>query len=36
MGAGQIVRGVLGTHVVISAILFGGQPGRRVPLWQTG
>jgi uncharacterized protein len=33
MGA---VKVVVGTNLVISALLFGGAPGKLIPLWQTG
>lgn len=36
MGAEQVARVVLDTNVLVSAILFGGTPGRLVALWQTG
>lgn len=36
MGPEKIVRVVIDTNVVISALLFGGTPGKLVALWETG
>ena len=36
MGAQQVTRVVIDTNVVVSALLFGGTPGRLVDCWQTG
>lgn len=36
MGTQPVTRVVLDTNVVVSALLFGGTPGRLVELWQTG
>jgi putative PIN family toxin of toxin-antitoxin system len=36
MGEVQITRVVIDTNVVVSALLFGGVPGKLVPLWKTG
>jgi putative PIN family toxin of toxin-antitoxin system len=36
MGQGKITYCVIDTNVVISAILFGGTPGKLIDLWQTG
>lgn len=37
MGPGQRpLRTVLDTSALVSALLFGGEPGRLVPLWETG
>ena len=30
------IRVVIDTNVVVSAILFGGTPGKLIPLWKTG
>lgn len=35
MGQGKITRVVLDTNVVVSALLFGGTPGRLVDLWKS-
>jgi hypothetical protein len=36
MGTQKVVRVVIDTNVVISALLFGGTPGRLIPLWKSG
>ena len=36
MGQDKIVRVVIDTNVVISALLFGGLPGNLIPLWKSG
>ena len=36
MGKVEITRVVIDTNVVVSALLFGGVPGKLVPLWKTG
>ena len=36
MGKDQIIRIVIDTNVVVSALLFGGTPGKLIPLWQSG
>jgi putative PIN family toxin of toxin-antitoxin system len=36
MGAQKVVRVVIDTNVVVSALLFGGIPGQLIPLWKTG
>ena len=38
MGTGKIkpTQVVIDTNVVVSAILFGGTPGKLIPLWKTG
>ena len=36
MGKIQVVRVVIGTNVLVSALLFGGVPGRIVSLWKSG
>ena len=36
MGEVEITRIVIDTNVVVSALLFGGVPGKLVPLWKTG
>jgi putative PIN family toxin of toxin-antitoxin system len=36
MGAIKVVRTVIDTNVVVSALLFGGTPGRLVSLWKSG
>ncbi|MFH1981593.1 MAG: putative toxin-antitoxin system toxin component, PIN family [Pseudomonadota bacterium] len=36
MGAKKIVRVVIDTNVVVSALLIGGTPGKLVQLWETG
>jgi len=38
MGTGKIkpAQVVIDTNVVVSAILFGGTPGKLIPLWKTG
>lgn len=36
MGKVQVVRVVIDTNVLVSALLFGGVPGRLVPLWKSG
>ena len=36
MGKVKVKRVVIDTNVVISALLFGGEPGALVPLWKTG
>jgi putative PIN family toxin of toxin-antitoxin system len=35
MGEGKIVRVVIDTNVLVSALLFGGSPSRLVPLWKS-
>ena len=34
MGAGQVIRVVIDTNVIVSALLFGGKPGRLVTYWK--
>ena len=36
MGAVEIVRVVIDTNVMISALFFGGTPGKLIPLWKGG
>lgn len=36
MGKIQVVRAVIDTNVIISALLFGGTPGELIPLWKAG
>ena len=36
MGPEKVIPVVIDTNVVISALLFGGKPGRLIELWQTG
>jgi putative PIN family toxin of toxin-antitoxin system len=36
MGKVEITRLVIDTNVVVSALLFGGVPGKLVPLWKSG
>jgi hypothetical protein len=36
MGALEVIRVVLDTNVLVSALLFGGTPGKLVELWKTG
>jgi putative PIN family toxin of toxin-antitoxin system len=36
MGTPKVVRVVIDTNVVISALLFGGIPGQLIPLWKSG
>ena len=36
MGKGKIIRVVIDTNVLVSALLFGGKPGRLVRLWKNG
>ena len=36
MGALKVVPVVVDTNVIVSALLFGGQPGRLMSLWQNG
>ncbi len=36
MGQGEMTRVVLDTNVVVSALLFGGVPGKLVSLWRSG
>jgi hypothetical protein len=36
MGKIKVVRVVIDTKVLVSALLFGGVPGRIVPLWKSG
>ncbi len=36
MGKVKVERIVIDTNVVISAFLFGGEPGRLIPLWKSG
>jgi len=36
MGKVEITRVVIDTNVVVSALLFGGVPGKLVPLWKAG
>ena len=36
MGKVEITRVVIDTNVVVSALLFGGVPGKLVPLWKSG
>jgi putative PIN family toxin of toxin-antitoxin system len=36
MGTQKVVRVVIDTNVLISALLFGGTPGRLIPLWKSG
>ena len=35
MGTQKIVRVVMDTNVVVSALLFGGIPGQLIPLWKS-
>ena len=36
MGKVKVKRVVIDTNVVISALLFGGEPGELIPLWKSG
>ena len=36
MGTQKVVRVVIDTNVVVSALLFGGIPGQLIPLWKSG
>ena len=36
MGAFKVIPVVVDTNVIVSALLFGGQPGRLMALWQSG
>jgi hypothetical protein len=36
MGTQNVVRVVIDTNVIISALLFGGIPGQLIPLWKSG
>ena len=36
MGTQKVIRVVIDTNVVISALLFGGTPGKLIPLWKSG
>ena len=36
MGTQKVVRVVIDTNVIISALLFGGIPGQLIPLWKSG
>lgn len=36
MGKIKVIRVVIDTNVLISALLFGGNPARLIPLWKTG
>jgi uncharacterized protein len=36
MGQGEMKRVVLDTNVLVSALLFGGVPGKLVPVWRNG
>lgn len=36
MGKTKVIRVVIDTNVLVSALLFGGVPGRLVPLWKSG
>ena len=36
MGKVKVKRVVIDTNVVISALLFGGEPGQLIPLWKSG
>jgi putative PIN family toxin of toxin-antitoxin system len=36
VGKVEVKRVVIDTNVVVSALLFGGVPGRLIPLWKTG
>ena len=36
MGKIEITRVVIDTNVVVSALLFGGVPGKLIPLWKSG
>lgn len=36
MGQDKVMKVVIDTNVLISALLFGGTPGKLIPLWQKG
>jgi putative PIN family toxin of toxin-antitoxin system len=36
MGKIKVIRAVIDTNVVVSALLFGGVPGELIPLWKSG
>jgi putative PIN family toxin of toxin-antitoxin system len=36
MGSGQVIPVVIDTNVLVSALLFGGDPGRLVAYWKSG
>ena len=36
MGKGKVRRVVIDTNVIVSAFLFGGTPGKLIPIWKSG